>query len=81
MKAKKRHTFQCWNCGKTYTLKPAITETQKWIVACPYCLKEAVVRLQPYKKSKPPFIFTTGTDEPFPEEDELPAVIPTESSE
>lgn len=83
MKNKKRYTFKCWNCAKTYTLQREITAEQKWIVACPYCLKEAVVQLQPHKKPKPTSVFKGGNaeDGPVLEDYDLPEIIPTEARE
>ncbi|MBK8615949.1 MAG: hypothetical protein IPN96_02315 [Anaerolineales bacterium] len=49
---KKRFTFKCWNCSRTYTLLREITTAQKITVACPYCLSEAVVDLAPFLKEK-----------------------------
>ena len=45
---KKRFTFECWNCRKTYTLFREITDQQSIIVACPFCGAEGVVDLRPY---------------------------------
>lgn len=77
MKAKKRHTFKCWHCGKIYALKPAITEAQKWIVACPYCQREAVVQLSAFAQKKT--VFRGGEAES--QEYDLPEVVPTEARE
>ena len=48
----KRLKFKCWNCSKTYTLYKEITDEQTLIVACPFCSKEAVVDLKPFRKPK-----------------------------
>ena len=47
----KRLEFKCWNCQKTYSLLRKIEagKPQLW-VACPFCGKEAVVDLDPYRK-------------------------------
>ncbi|MCG2788314.1 MAG: hypothetical protein L6461_24765 [Anaerolineae bacterium] len=79
MKNKKRYTFKCWNCQKTYTLQREITAEQKWIVACPYCLKEAVVLLSFLPKKKT--VFRGGQAEAENEELDLPEIIPTEAGE
>lgn len=83
MKNKKRYTFQCWNCAQTYTLQREITAEQIWIVACPYCQKEAVVQLQPYKKPKATSIFRGDGPEDGPDlaQYDLPEVIPTAARE
>ena len=47
---KQRFTFRCWNCHKTYTLYREITKEQQLLVACPFCEKEAVVELAPFKR-------------------------------
>jgi hypothetical protein len=45
---KKRQTFQCWNCSRTYTLFKDFNPKDKISIACPYCHAEAVVDLEPY---------------------------------
>jgi len=47
----KRLEFHCWNCEQTYSLLLEIDEDkpQLW-VACPFCHKEAIVDLDPYRK-------------------------------
>ena len=76
-KGQGRLTFECWNCAKTYTLFKEITDQQEWIVGCPYCEQEAVVKLEPHKQS--PLNVLRGND---PEGAEyvyhFPKVIPTE---
>lgn len=49
---KKRLTFKCWECKRTYTLFCEITDEQKITVGCPYCNKEAVVDLKPFRREK-----------------------------
>ena len=77
---KKRFTFRCWNCKRTYTLYREITDQQEIIVACPYCLKEGVVDLRPYP-------FTTEVlraaedEEIIVRERQLPEVLPTQPRE
>jgi len=46
----KRQEFICWNCKRTYSLFIEITDQQRLIVACPYCLQEGIVDLDPYRK-------------------------------
>ena len=46
----KRLVFRCWNCGRKYSLFKEITNQQELIVACPFCNKEAVVKLEIHRK-------------------------------
>ncbi len=48
---KRRLTFRCWNCEKTYAMTRELDGQPTLIVACPYCEKEAVVDLDPYRQS------------------------------
>jgi len=45
---KKRLTFKCWNCQRTYSLLRELTGKEKLFAACPYCGAEAVVDLDAY---------------------------------
>ena len=83
MSKKKRQTFECWNCGKTYKLYPALRGEQKWTVACPYCNLRAVVQLEPFRKPKPIDIYKGAEAGEAPEVEELvfPDIIPTEPEE
>jgi DNA-directed RNA polymerase subunit RPC12/RpoP len=75
---KKRLTFKCWNCSRTYTLQREITNEQVLTVACPYCGEDGVVDLNPFRNT-----ITTvmrGTEDK--EQDlgqalDLPEVLPT----
>lgn len=79
---RKRLTFKCWNCNKTYTLLREITDEQTLIAACPYCNAEAVVDLKPYRKEKKAVMRGNGEDEQnLGEELELPDVLPTQKPE
>ena len=49
---KKRFTFKCWSCERTYTLFKEITKEQVLIVPCPYCKADAIVELPLYVKEK-----------------------------
>jgi hypothetical protein len=79
---KKRLDFKCWNCQKTYTLQREIGEGNPILwVACPYCYKEAMVNLDPFRKpvdtisrGDSPQIITIG-DTVY----ELPDVLPTQT--
>jgi DNA-directed RNA polymerase subunit RPC12/RpoP len=76
---KKRFTFKCWNCGKTYTLLREITETQELIVACPFCEKEAIVKLEPFKRDvKSMLRGAEGEADSIGFEYDFPDVLPTE---
>ncbi len=73
---KKRFTFQCWNCQRTYTLFKEITKGQTLIVACPFCDKEAVFDPSPYPSKK---VILRAVEETETETEELllPDVLPT----
>jgi DNA-directed RNA polymerase subunit RPC12/RpoP len=49
---KKRLTFKCWNCQKTYSLLREVEGKPKLAVACPYCRKDGTVDLDPYRQDK-----------------------------
>ena len=79
---KKRLTFKCWNCKRTYTLQREITTEQILTVACPYCGEEDVVDLDPYRKP----IISAMRDvvlnkQAFGQDLQLPEVIPTRKPE
>ena len=79
---KKRFTFLCWKCQKTYTLYREITEEQELIVACPFCNTEAVVDLQPFRKVKKEIFRSIDLSEVAPVfELKLPEIIPTSERE
>ena len=80
---KKRFTFQCWNCNKTYTLFREITTEQTLTVGCPFCNTEAVVNLAPYPKKKIISLVRGGDGgEQAPGfELELPEILPTQKPE
>jgi len=78
---KKRLEFECWNCHKTYTLQREIGEGNPILsVACPYCHKEAIVDLDPYRKKVEPIFkdaspqTNTGGETAY----DLPDVLPTQ---
>jgi len=73
-----RFTFKCWNCHKDYTLFREITNEQVLTVACPYCDSEAVVDLDPYRKTVTSVMRGIGDKEQdLGEALELPEVLPT----
>lgn len=43
-----RLTFECWNCEKTFSL----LLDSEFISACPYCEKEVVIDLNPFRTGK-----------------------------
>ncbi len=79
---KKRFTFKCWNCSRTYTLLREITDEQKLSVACPYCNAEAVVMLDAFPKKKIVSVMRGDKDErDLGEELDLPDILPTQKPE
>ncbi len=73
---KKRFTFQCWNCQRTYSLYRKITKKQVITVACPYCGKEAVFDPNPYPVEKV-ILRAAGEAEAETEDLVLPEVLTT----
>lgn len=74
---KKRFTFQCWNCQKTYTLFREITKGQVITIACPFCNKKAVFDPNPYPPKKV-VLRGEGDGEQESVELDLPEVLPTQ---
>ncbi|MCE7987728.1 MAG: hypothetical protein DYG89_41725 [Caldilinea sp. CFX5] len=72
---KQRLTFRCWHCGRTYAMTRELDGQPTLIVACPFCEKEAVVDLDPYRKSIT--VVHKGLDDAAVEEYAFPDVIPT----
>jgi transcription elongation factor Elf1 len=78
---KRRLTFKCWKCGKTYSLLRAVEEGNPILwVACPFCGQEGIVDLDPFRttidetyRNGSPQIITVGKTV-FA----LPDVLPTE---
>lgn len=78
----KRLAFKCWNCKKTYSLFKEITNQQELIVPCPFCNKEAVVKLEPHRKEKKTVLRgDTGKDQAMDYDYQFPDVIPTQKPE
>jgi len=76
---KKRFYFECWNCERTYSLFKEITRQQELIVACPFCNKEGVVKLEPYRTAIHPVAKgEPGEAQEAGYEYQLPNVIPTQ---
>jgi len=76
--AKKRQKFECWNCGKKYSLLREVHRAQKLYVACPFCHEEGVVDLLPHRKPKPVEVFRGAGEDPELFNLDLPEVLPTE---
>ena len=76
---KKRHTFQCWNCGKTYTLFRDFIVGQKMLVACPFCGEDGLVDLAPYRDTETTVYRGIADDEAETRLEglTLPEVLPT----
>lgn len=76
---KKRLQFKCWNCERQYSLLRDLGGLQpKLIVECPFCEREAVVDLAPYRT--PVVGIYAGKDasaQPIAETYCLPDVLPT----
>jgi len=79
---KKRQAFRCWNCLRIYTLFKEFTNQQELIVPCPFCNKEAVVKLEPFRKEKKSLLRGEADgDETIGYEYQFPEVIPTQKPE
>lgn len=75
----KRYKFKCWNCDKTYTLQREITKEMVLYVACPYCEKEAISKLKPYRREKKKVMRAGNAEVPSNEmELQLPEILPTQ---
>jgi len=76
---KKRFTFKCWNCPRTYTSLRELTDQQQLLVACPYCNAQAVVDLQPFRKEKKNVLRGKGSEEQsLGYEFQFPNILPTQ---
>jgi hypothetical protein len=75
---KKRLTFRCWKCAREYSMIREIEGQPQLIVACPFCLEEGVVDLNPYRDAKRVVYRGDGAppDAALPAYT-FPAVIPT----
>ena len=75
---RKRFTFKCWHCHRTYTLLREVEGQPVLNVQCPYCYSAGVVPLAPYRR-KTVKVFRDG--KPTPEDAatawEFPEVLPT----
>ena len=76
---KKRFTFQCWQCPRTYTLYREITAGQVVTVACPYCGAEGVLDVSAFPRTVS--IYKDGSGTGFAGELRLPDVLPTQPRE
>jgi hypothetical protein len=81
----KRLTFKCWHCDREYSLLRDLSHGPKLLVACPFCEKEAVVDLSPYR-SEVVGIYqsqSSGTEavgEAYRLPDVLPTIVPDDQS-
>jgi DNA-directed RNA polymerase subunit RPC12/RpoP len=71
-----RLEFRCWNCGRKYSLYKEITNEQELSAPCPFCNKEAVVKLAEHPKKV--VVRGTGAEQTVAHEYQFPAVIPTQ---
>jgi hypothetical protein len=80
MTDKKRITNRCWNkpdCGRDYSLLKEFDGQPTFLIACPFCGAEAVVRLDPYVS--PVREIYAGGDAPLTLDVlNLPDVLPSE---
>jgi len=80
MENKKRITIRCWNapaCGREYSWLATFDGRPTLLIACPFCGKEAVVRLNPYET--PERIISAGDEDAFTLRTlNLPDVVPSE---
>lgn len=76
MTKKVRLKFDCWHCHRLYEMTHEIDGQPTLIVACPYCEKEGVVDLNPFR---PKMTIVLRGDKPATSADNynFPAVIPT----
>lgn len=74
---KKRLTFLCWSCDREYSMTRDLDGRPRLLVACPFCEKEAVVDLDPYRDKTTPVYKSSGAPSPTVETYTFPAVIPT----
>ncbi len=74
---KKRLTFSCWNCDREYSMTREIDGKPKLFVACPYCEKEAVVDLDPFRRSDVSIYKSLNAPETTVDIYAFPSVIPT----
>jgi hypothetical protein len=76
---KKRLTFECWNCSRSYSLLRNPIENKKLFVACPFCGQEAVVDLAPYPKKTVQVFKDVSQGRVIETFDlELPEILPTQ---
>lgn len=78
---RKRLTFQCWSCGKTYTLLREYGEgNPRLLVACPHCGAEGSVDLGRYRKPEDTVYrgnLPEGQD-PGVDQFDLPGILPVD---
>lgn len=74
----KRLPFTCWHCSRDYSLLLEIEGWPKLVVECPYCGKEGIADLDPYRDQRIE-VFRNNNAEKINAGDELklPDKIPT----
>lgn len=74
----KRVKLLCWHCGRDYTLLRELHGQPRLLVECPYCEREAVADLAPYRTE---VVEVQAGEEPAGEVGVgtlyLPSVLPT----
>jgi hypothetical protein len=77
-----RLTFRCWSCLREYEMTREIDGKPTILVACPYCEKEAVAVLNPYR-DKTTLLYNSPDAPATPEVATytFPAVIPTQPAD
>lgn len=74
---KKRLTFRCGKCTRTFSFTKDLTDEQELLFSCPFCGTELVLRLEPFRRKK--ITVTRGAgDETTEWEYAFPDVIETE---
>ncbi len=74
---KKRLKFLCCYCDREYSMTREITGKPTLLVACPFCEKEAVVDLDPYRKNTTSIFKSVDAPDKAIEAYDFPAVLPT----
>lgn len=58
---KKRLTFRCGKCTRTFSFTKELTDEQELLFTCPFCNAELVLRLEPFRKKKITVLRGAGT--------------------
>lgn len=84
MTVEKRIKLKCWHCGREYTLYKEldVEEKPKLVVQCPFCEREGVVDLAPWRSELMDVYKGFEPDAPSVGETlDLPDVLPTRERE